>query len=117
MRIVGLVALGLAIATASYSAAGDKNKPQVSYEMKDFLKRLDGTVNGVNSALKKYAADKVDTSAMEGIMVREPKVTKVEAKGGETTYTVEVKTGILERTYVIRWKDKRIQKIEQAAIK
>jgi hypothetical protein len=97
--------------------AEDKKPAKVSAEMKDFLKQLNGNEKSVNAALKKYAAPKVDTSAMEGIMVREPKVTKTEVKDGQTCYTIAVKTGILDRTYLICWKDKKIQKLKQLSIK
>ncbi|MBN9117814.1 MAG: hypothetical protein J0I06_01370 [Planctomycetes bacterium] len=117
MRSMILAAVAVALAGPSSAPGDDKKAPPVSAEMKDFLKYLDGTEKGVNAGLKKYAAGKADVSAMEGIMVREPRVTKVETKGGESAYTVEVKTGILERTYLIRWKDQKIQKVEQLAIK
>ena len=46
-------------------------------------------------------------------MVREPKVTKTEIKDGMTVYTMACKTGMVERTYLIGWKDKRIQKVKE----
>lgn len=116
MRLLSLVVLGCFL-VAVVARAEDKKAPAVSGEMKDFMKLLDGTEKGVNAALKKYAAPGVDTSKMGGIMVREPKVIKAETKDGQTCYTVEVKSGILERTYLICWKDKQIQKVDQLSVK
>lgn len=109
-------ALAVACFTLTAAARPDP-KVQVSPEMKDFMKGLDGTEKGVNAALKKYAAEGVDTSKMAGIMVREPKVTKAETKGGMTCYTMDCKTGILDRTYLICWKDKKIREIKQLSVK
>lgn len=113
--LIGLAAVGLMFATAA--RAEDKNGTKVSAEMKDFMKMLDGTEKGVGAALKKFAADGVDTSDMDGILVREPKVTKTETKDGQTCYTIAVKTGLLDRTYLVCWKDKKIQKLKQLSIK
>jgi hypothetical protein len=113
--LVSLVAVGNLLSPAVY--AEDKKPAKVSTEMKDFMKQLNGNEKSVNAALKKYAAPKVDTSDMEGIQVREPRVTKTEAKDGQICYTIAVKTGILDRTYLICWKDKKIQKLKQLSIK
>jgi hypothetical protein len=121
MRRIGLaVAFGIALGgclLASARAEDKKKEVKVSAEMKDFMKHLDGTEKGVAAALKKHAADGVDTSAIAGIQVREPKATKVEMKDGQTCYTMAVKTGILDRTYLVCWKDKKIRKIKQLSIK
>src|SRR5215207_6725430 len=120
MRIHFLALAAVLLATvlpAPPAAAQRGGQAQVSAEMRDFMKRLDGTEKGVNAALKMYAAEGVDTAPMHGIQVRDAKVTKVEAKEGMTCYTMECKTGILDRTYSACWKDKKIQQFKQLSVK
>ncbi len=90
---------------------------KVSAEMRDFMKQLDGKEEHVNAALKKYAAEGVDTTDMSYTLVRDPKVTKMESKEGMTCSTMACKTGIAERVYLICWKDKKIQKVKQLSMK
>jgi hypothetical protein len=116
MTAVSLM-IGCLFFSPASAQSGGKSKPKVSAEMRDFMKRLDGTAKNVDGALKKYAADGVDTSSMSGIEVREPKVTKTETKDGTTCYTMSCKTGILDRVYVICWKDNKIQKLRQLSVK
>ncbi len=110
MAVGVLMVLCLSLTPAA-AQKGDKSK--VNAEMREFMKRLDGNHKNVDAALKKYAAEGADTSDMTGIMVREPKVIKAENKDGMTFYTMACKTGIAERTYLIGWKDKKIQKLKQ----
>jgi hypothetical protein len=108
---VGILTVFCLSLTPAVAQKGGKSK--VIAEMRDFMKQLDGDHKNVNAALKKYAAEGADTSDMTGIMVREPKVIKTETKDGMTSYTMACKTGIAERTYLISWKDKKIQKVKQ----
>ncbi len=103
--------------SAAPAAAEGTSTPKVSAEMRAFMKRLDGNDKHVNAALKEYAAEGVDTSDMFGILVREPKVTKAEVKDGLTCYTMSCKTGILDRVYLVSWKDKKIRKLKQLSVK
>jgi hypothetical protein len=95
------------------AAAQKSGKSKVNAEMREFMKQLDGNHKNVDAALKKYSTEGADTSDMRGMMVREPKVTKTEIKDGMTIYTMACKTGMAERTYLIGWKDKRIQKVKE----
>ncbi len=90
---------------------------KVSAEMRDFMKQLDGKEEHVNAALKKYAAEGVDTTEMSYILVSNPKITKTETKEGMTCYTMACKTGLAERVYLICWKDKKIQKVKQLSMR
>lgn len=120
MRTLSLVAIFAvaAVCLCEFPAAGgDTDRAKISTEMRDFMKRLDGTEKSVNGALLKYAAAGVSTSAMDGIRVREPKVTATEVKDGMTCYKMACKTGILDRVYLVCWKDKKIQKLKQLSAK
>jgi hypothetical protein len=121
IRLKTLAALVFVGAVAALSlpdgSAADKKSPKLSAEMKDFMKHLNGTEKGVDAALKKHVAEGVDTLDIKGIQVREPKVTQSEMKDGMTCYTMEVKSGILERTYRVCWKDQKIREIKQLSIK
>lgn len=99
-------------------ARAQGKKPVVSAEMKDFMTYLTGDSHKVDEGLKKYVAEGVDVSSMEGIAVREPKITKTEESKDHKSrsYTVAVKTGILDRVYLISWKEKKIQEIKQLSI-
>lgn len=116
MAVMGFLTAG-SLATPAVAQSGGKAKAKVSAEMRDFMKHLDGRAKNVDAALKKYAAKGVDTSAMDGIEVREPKITKTETKEGMTCYTMSCKTGILDRVYLIGWKDKKIQQLKQLSVK
>jgi hypothetical protein len=108
---VGVLMIFCLSLTPATAQKNDKSK--VSAEMRAFMKQMNGDYKNVDAALKKYAAEGADISDMRGIMVREPKITKTEIKDGMTFYTMACKTGIAERTYLIGWKDKKIQKLKQ----
>jgi hypothetical protein len=105
------------LSPADAQQSGGKSKAKVSAEMRDFMKSLDGNGKHVDEALKKYAAKDVDTSDMSSIGVRDPKITNTETKDKMTCYTMSCKSGILDRVYLICWKDKKIQKLQQLSLK
>ncbi len=113
---VGSLMVFCLLTTPTAAQKQNSNTSKVSAEMRDFMKQLDGKEENVNAALKKYAAEGVDTNDMSHIMVREPKITKTESKDGMTCYTMVCKTGIAERVYLIGWKDKKIQKVKQLSM-
>ena len=91
---------------------------QVSAEMKDFMSRLDVDGKKTTAALEEFRArDDGGTADMSGDMsVENAKVLKAEKKGDEDHYTMFAKTGEARRTFLIIWKDKKIQKIKQLSM-
>jgi len=114
---VGSLMVFILLATPITAQKQSSKTSKVNAEMRDFMKHLDGKEENVNAALKKYAAEGVDTTAMSYILVSDPKITKTETKDGMTCYTMACKTGIAERVYLICWKDKKIQKVKQLSMR
>ncbi len=114
LAALGLVAAGLFTTPV---VAQRNGKPTVSTEMRDFMKRLNGNEKSVNVALKKYAADGVDTFDMSSIAVSSPKIMETKTANGMTCYTIACKSGILDRVYLVCWKGGKIQKLKQLSVK
>lgn len=91
---------------------------QVSPEMKDFMSRLDVDGKKTTAALLAFRAkDDGSTSDMSGdLSVENQRVLKAEKVGDEDHYTMFAKTGEARRTFLIVWKDKKIQRIEQLSM-
>lgn len=126
LAVVLVVALGGQDAHAQKAKSKAKGKTpkaakaavQVSDEMKEFMSRLDVDGKKTTAALKEYRAkDDGSTADMSGDMsVENARVLKAEKKGDEDHYTMFAKTGEARRTFLIIWKDKKIQKITQLSM-
>jgi hypothetical protein len=91
--------------------------PKVSAEMKDFMSYFNGDGKKTDEAIAKYKAKDGETSDMSGeLSVVDAKVLKSEKKGAEDHYTMYAKTGDAKRTFLIVWKDKKIQKIKHLSM-
>ena len=91
--------------------------PKVSAEMKDFMSFFNGDGKKTDQALAKYKAKDADIADMSGeLSVANAKVLKSETKDKEQHYTMFAKTGDARRTFLIVWKDKKIQKIKQLSM-
>lgn len=94
-----------------------KAQPAVSAEMKDFMSYFNGDGKKTDEALEKYSAKDAQTGDMAGeLSIVNAKVLKAEKKDGEERYTMYAKTGIADRTFLIVWKDKKIQRIKQLSL-
>jgi hypothetical protein len=113
-----LCGTGDAYAQRSKSKKGTKQgTPQVSAEMKDFMSYFNGDGKKTDEALDKYRAKDADVLDMTGsLSIVDAKVLKAEKKDGEERYTMYAKTGIAMRTFLIVWKDKKIQRIKQLSL-
>jgi hypothetical protein len=111
---------------ACFALSGDANAqtkkksapaPKVSAEMKDFMSYFNGDGKKTDEAVAKYKAKDAETSDMSGeLSIVDAKVLKSEKKGTEDHFTMFAKTGDAKRTFLIVWKDKKIQKIKQLSM-
>jgi type IV secretory pathway VirJ component len=129
-RALTLLALALTLALGSSDAYAQKAKAkgkargkaakaavQVSPEMKDFMSRLDVDGKKTTAALAAFKAKDAETSDMSGdLSVANPRILKVEKKGDEEQYTMFAQTAEARRTFLIVWKDKKIQRIKQLSM-
>jgi len=91
--------------------------PKVSAEMKDFMSYFNGDGKKTDEAVAKYKAKDAETADMSGeLSIVDAKVLKSEKKDNEDHYTMFAKTGDAKRTFLIVWKDKKIQKIKQLSM-
>jgi hypothetical protein len=126
MRRATAVLTAVLVLTLGADAQAQKGKTKkkaaradvkVSAEMKDFMSRLDVDGKKTTAALEVFKAKDAETSAMSGdLSVENQKVLKAEKKGDEDHYTMFAKTGEARRTFLIIWKDKKIQKITQLSM-
>jgi len=123
LAVVVLIGLGGIDAHAQKAKSKTKGKAakadnvQVSAEMKNFMSQLDVDGKKTTAAVEKFKAKDADTSDMSGdLSVENQKVLKVEKKGDEERYTMFAKTGEARRTFLIVWKDKKIQQIKQLSM-
>jgi len=122
-RTVAILAVVACVAWGGTANAQTRKKkaepaPKVSAEMKDFMGFFNGDGKKTDAAIAKYKAKDADTSDMAGeLSIVNAKVLKSEKKGDEDQYTMFAKTGEAERTFLIVWKDKKIQKIKQLSMR
>ena len=117
LYITGAAALPKGGSPADRKAVLRKHLPAgVTEEMLDFMSYLDATDQGVRSGVKKYGGPGLDSSAMDGINLEQPAITKVEKRGGDICYTLLTKSGIAHRTYQVCWRSGKIISINQLSL-
>jgi hypothetical protein len=85
----------------------------VSPQMTAFMSDLKGKSADVEAALKTHGVEGLDTKDMEMYDLNSPKVV---ASEGDCA-TMEAKSGMTVRTYVLCWKDGKIASIEDKGMK
>lgn len=90
--------------------ASDKN---VSAEMTAFMGMLEGKSEATEAALTKYSADGLDKKDMGMYDLKDPKVIATE----KDCYTLEAKSGMTVRTYVLCWEAGKIKSIEDKGMR
>ena len=115
--IVLLSALGAGCKGADKSEGGgaksSAQSEEVAVEMNDFMKSLNGNHEAVAAALASHGEAGLDTREMELYDLDEPRVAKREGD----CYTLEAKSGLTVRTYVLCWKDGKIASVEFTGMK
>lgn len=97
---------------------GDKGKPaaakvDVKPEMKTFMGKLDGKSDSVTAALKAHGVDGLDSKDMDMYNLEKATVTKSDGD----CYTMDAKSGMTTRTYVLCWKDGKIASVEDKGMR
>ena len=112
-KIINFLAAGvLAISLASCGGEGGDSGSdlKVSAEMKDFVSAFNGKSTTVEAQLAKYASsEEIKNHDMGMYNLESPEV--IAAEGD--CFTVKCKSGMVENTYVVCWKDKKIASITE----
>jgi hypothetical protein len=104
----------MALAFVFFSCGGKGGSDvKVSAEMKEFMGMLKGNSTFTTSALAKFASTGLDQKDMEMYGLENPKVVSADKE----CYTMEVKSGITTRVYIICWEGGKIKSIEDKGFK
>lgn len=105
IRINILIVLCSIIVITSCTSEGLKHA--VIPEMKDFLRHF-GSCHGIVSALQMYASKTIDTSMMGDYDLRDPVVLDTYKKHDILFYKIRVKSGIINKEYILGWEKEKI---------
>jgi hypothetical protein len=94
-----------------------KAHPGLPPEMLEFLSLFDATEQGTETALARFRAPEADVTDLVAVLLEHPRVTRTERQGARTCYTVVGKQGQATGTYRVCWKGKKIQSIQQMALR
>lgn len=109
-KILAIVSLFVVSISFAQTAA------QPSTQMNDFITFLNGSETGAEEALAKYAIEDLETEGMDYYSLDRPKITKQELVNGIDTYTLQVKSGMTRRIYVLGWKNGKIVSVTDNGI-
>jgi hypothetical protein len=85
----------------------------VSAEMKDFISGIDGSEGPIDKALAKYVAEGVNTDDIKERAYSAPKIVKLEKKGDQDCYTLNLVGGVFTFTFELCWEGGKIVEIKQ----
>jgi len=114
-----LLSIGLVFAIGCGKEGDDKGgdkgaaAAKASPAMTAFMSDLKGKSADVTTALKTHGAEGLDNKDMDMYDLESPKVIKVDGD----CETMEAKSGMTVRTYIVCWKDSKIATIEDKGMK
>lgn len=106
------IALAMVL-TSCGGKGGGSSDIKVPAEMTEFMGMLKGKSDATDAALTKYAADGLDKKDMQMYDLKNPKVLSAD----KDCCTMEAKSGMTTRTYVLCWEAGKIKSIEDKGMK
>ena len=111
--ILSTILLSCANKGEKNSKTDESTENRISTEMTEFMAMLQGKSDATDAALNKFASDSLDKKDMNMYDLENPKVISTD----KNCHTLEAKSGMTTRTYVLCWENGKIKTIEDKGMK